>query len=241
MVFSSTMMVTTPSYAGKMESAPIVLLQAIEGVRAEDKLSSEQKAPDLEVQKDDLHGEASEKCKIAIIPVPALKVGRKRVRRMKFSAANVKALAVPNTSEPQIIAKPEIVEPQLAVANIDEIEESLSGYHAAHVGVLIADEFRADGLLDSGANVSAVSYDFYRKNLHGRFHRVATPTGFHIRVGDSRVIAPRGRITLIVSVKGHGRVHHTFHILDNLPKDVILGTGYLAQTKALMDWKEGTL
>ena len=107
---------------------------------------------------------------------------------MKASSKNeilsceCKALAVPNTSEPQIIAKPEIAEPQLAVANMDKIEESLSGYHAAHVGVMTAEVFRAHGILDLGVNVISVIDDFYRKNRLRRFHRVATPPAFTFKL-----------------------------------------------------------
>ena len=46
------------------------------------------------------------------------------------------------------------------------------------------------------------------------------------------MVAPQGRITLIVSIGGYGQVHHTFHILDNLLKDIHLGTGYLMQKKS---------
>ena len=48
-------------------------------------------------------------------------------------------------------------------------------------------------------------------------------------------------ITLPVDGNGYGKTSRTFHILDGLPHDVVLGTGYLKAAGALINIHKGTL
>ena len=60
-----------------------------------------------------------------------------------------------------------------------------------------------------------------------------------VRVGDSRLVKPCGRVILPVRFGGSETISHMFYILDGLPYDVVLGTGYLKQTGALMNYADG--
>ena len=81
-----------------------------------------------------------------------------------------------------------------------------------------------EALPDTGASISAVSQVLWQTKLHGKYARLASTPNFAVRVGDSRLVKPRGRVNLPVTLGGK-TVWHQFHILDGLPYDVVLAAG----------------
>ncbi len=93
-----------------------------------------------------------------------MKKGHKWVPKTRISGANSVVL-----SEPQITTRSEPANSQIAMAEDGKATGKSGSYRATHVQVVLADKFNAEGMLDSGANVSAISLDFYRQKLHGKF------------------------------------------------------------------------
>ena len=178
-----TMVVTISAFVGKPETLVNPQSQPTKEVKACCQPEAVQIVPAPEAQSDSLCGGKRHEivCKVAKPATSSKKKGRKRAVRKKTSAVNTVVF-----SEPQILTKSGQPESKTLTeeAECNTVDYS-NAYRAAHVPVTLADEFKTDGLVDSGANVSAVSLDFYQRNLHGRFCRVASPYGLHIRVGDS--------------------------------------------------------
>ena len=130
--------------------------------------------------------------------------------------------------------------------NADDDDELAEEYLTAHVKVTLGGTMNTegvivDGLPDTGANVSAIREDTYLKYFHGKpeYKRLKSLPGLGVKIGDGCFIHPHGRIVLPVEI-GMDKIITHVHIMTNLPYEVVLGSGYLVQTYALMNWTNGT-
>ncbi|KXS09737.1 hypothetical protein M427DRAFT_38379 [Gonapodya prolifera JEL478] len=100
-----------------------------------------------------------------------------------------------------------------------------------------------EGLPDTGANVECMSYDTYRRFVHGNpeYPRMMTNKRLNITIGNSSTMQPMGRVIMPVDINGFGHSTVTFNIIDGLPYNVILGTGYLRRSGALLDMRKMTI
>ncbi|XP_064460357.1 uncharacterized protein LOC135370518 [Ornithodoros turicata] len=92
-------------------------------------------------------------------------------------------------------------------------------------------------LVDTGATKSCMSSAFCR-----RIHKVCTPPplGQFVRMGDVSLVGPLARCTARVSVSQSTHVV-SFLVLPQCVSDVILGTDFLYDTRALVDCGTGTI
>lgn len=106
----------------------------------------------------------------------------------------------------------------------------------AFLNVKINDKIRAHTLLDTGANVSAFSYDFYRKykDVFGELLPLPSDKKFKCSAVNNSRLLPVGKIKFSMRL-GTRKYNYEVYVIDQLRFDFIFGTDLIFYVRGAVD------
>jgi hypothetical protein len=96
---------------------------------------------------------------------------------------------------------------------------------------------RTRAIVDSGAGLTTISLDFYRRLASKQRGELNAWIWAGIRCADNKVAAPAGWTVITVNV-GPSTTNIPVCVLENLPVDALLGVDWLRASKAVIFWDE---
>ena len=88
-------------------------------------------------------------------------------------------------------------------------------------------------LLDTGSSISAINATFLKK-VPGNCYKIRNSDIAFITAAGGSSHQVEGKVDLEIKVGGLN-ISHTFYIIDNLSRSVILGTDFMKQQNACLD------
>ena len=153
------------------------------------------------------------------------------------------SLAALKTQEISNELSPTTTEPQEMLLADDGAEDDADlriKYRTARVTVHVAN-VPCQGLLDTGCNFAGVSLEHYSNVLSKLRFPMKVGAGPPIRLGDGHTGRTIARVRLPIKMQNSLERHMWFWIVPNLAYSVVLGTNYLTEAGAVMDFSAGTV
>ena len=110
-------------------------------------------------------------------------------------------------------------------------KSKLTGLNRIHVSMF---KQSVQALIDSGAAVSCISEEFF-KHIPSQKPPLQNSSIQHIQGVSGQTLLVCGEITVPV-VFNRFTIHHTFQVIRNLSRPLIIGVDFLAEHKASINW-----
>ena len=104
---------------------------------------------------------------------------------------------------------------------------------------VVVNNVNVEALLDSGASISCLSQKFYHSCPMRNNSKLNPSSVSSIQGVSGQLLQVVGQVTIPV-VANRLKLLHTFQVIKDLPKSVILVVDFLSEHKASINWANNT-
>lgn len=109
-----------------------------------------------------------------------------------------------------------------------------TNYKLANVTNLKIQNISTQGLLDTGATISCINKKWLLSHLHKYYNKYFSICNTSITIGNNEQLNIQESIKLYVQIHKY-KWRHTFHVVPNLPVDVVLGLDFLNRSEIILN------